>query len=142
MDIERVNSVLTKAIMGLQEGELQAMVEAMAMTPDDLGWMNPSVTVPLGVAAKSKGYPEGLVQRLFQLKRDAPGVQSVKQRRVGRRTTDLEIRFRGGGTIGVTVEPNLVSLAGGRGMVRTGGRSVPEVYFDVVKFIRRHARSV
>jgi hypothetical protein len=142
MDIEQVNSVLVKAIMGLQGAELEAMAEAMAMAPDDLGWMNPGVAAPVGVAARSKGFPQGLVRRLLQMKRDAPGVQSVKKRRVGRRTMDLEVRLRGGGTIGMTVEPNLVSLAGGRGMVRTGGRSVPEVYSDVVAFVRRHARGV
>jgi hypothetical protein len=142
MDIQQINSVLAKAIMGLQGAELQAMAEAMAMTPDDLGWMNPSVTALLAVTARSKGFPQGLVKRLLQMKRDAPGVQSVKQRRIGRRTMDLEIRLRGGGTIGMTVEPNLVSLAGGRGTVRMGGRSVPEVYSEVVKFVRRHARSV
>jgi len=47
MDIERVNSVLVKAIMGFQEAEIESMAEATAG-----GYKVPS---PAEVAAKAKG---------------------------------------------------------------------------------------
>jgi hypothetical protein len=139
MDIQRINSTLVQAIMGLQADEIEALAEAMAAMPDDLGWLNPGVSVPMS-AVRLKEFPQGLISRLMQMKRDVPFVQSVKKRRQGQRTTDLEVQFRGGGKMGLTVEPTLVSLAGGRGTVRTGGRSIPQVYSDVVKFVQRHAR--
>ena len=166
MNVEAVNAVLVKAIIGLQAGEIDAMAEAMAT-----GATNYDVPSPKGAAGgyrvpspkdlEPKGgsrdvgdrmlFSGALLKQMKRLKKDVPGVKSIRQGYKGtggqRDRRQVFVRFVEDGerqrNIDLFIEPGYILLGGvmnhGNGHVMTKDRTVKEVYKDLVAFLKRHA---
>ena len=163
MNIEHVNAVLVKAILGFQEEEIESMAEAMAVglssyeVPKPKGYAG-AFKVPSPKDLEPKGgssdidervrFTKALSKQLKRLKKDVKGIKSIRQGYKGtggkRDQLQIFIDFKDWNrSIDLFISPGYVMLGGvqhtGKGNVDTSGRTAKDVYAEVLKFMKKHA---